>query len=317
MKTILLLILGIFLCGINNTVIGQPKTKTTQKALAKKPVSVSKAKGKTNQALTPDSIRICGISVVCKDSTTVRNTVEYHLNNGIIYIREYYPDKQLKSESYWINDIIPVYHIKHYNEDGSIKGIIDKKIGKYDLCDLLTRISKNSVLRDREINISISNKSKDRNKSWYVTYDHSEYKFGSDAKGIYYDCETGGATPGGYSISQQLANLVDPTPDQLPTYPGGIEKFEKYINDNLNIPTDSLINSKVIVFYSVDPSGIVGNFQTQGSTNYLNKEVLKLAKKMPNWIPAKETTTTGACNVKGDNYGKYTFALYVYFRRFD
>lgn len=303
MKTILLFLLGIFLLNINNTILGQSNTKTKEQTI--------------KQIQKADSIRICDISVAYKDTVTLKNTVEYHLNNGIIYIKEYYPNKKIKSESYWIDEIIPIYQIKQYKEDGSIKKIIDKPMGKYGLCAVLKRIRKNSILRNKEVNISISDDSEDHNKSWYVTYDHSNYRFGSSAEGIYYDCETGNATQGGYSISDQPANLDEPTTDQLPTYPGNIKSFEKYINENVVVPADSLVNSKVFVLYSVDPYGIVGNFRTQGATNYLNNEVLKIAKKMPNWIPAKDKTTTGACNVKGDDYGKYTFGFYVYFRRFD
>ncbi len=69
--------------------------------------------------------------------------------------------------------------------------------------------------------------------------------------------------------------------------------------------------------YSVDPYGIVSNFHTQGATNYLNNEVLKIVKTMPNWTPAKDKRTDGASNIEGENYGKYILGFSVFFRRFE
>jgi hypothetical protein len=295
----------------SSKVILENKNDTVEQELIENPISEKSKK-------TIGYVKICDFKISYKDTFTTKNTIEYRLDNGIIYIKELYPNKRLKSESYWVNNITPVYQIKQYNENGGIKKIIDKSIGKYDLCYILRKIKTNPVLKNKIVNISISDKSDYiSHKSWYVTYDHSEYLTGSSAEGIYYDSQTGSSYPGGYSISDQPANLTEPTINQLPTYTGGIEKITRDLINNLNIPDDSIYNSRVIVSFNVDPYGVVGNFQTQGASKFLNSEVLRIIKKMPNWKPAKDKTTSGACNVEGEDYGKYTFAIFVYFRRFE
>ena len=264
-------------------------------------------------------IKICDIQIGYEDTLVLKNTVEYHLNNGIIYIKEFYPNKKLKSESYWVDNIIPVYQIKQYKKDGTIKRIIDKSIGKYDLCYVLNKIKTNPILSKKKVHISINDNFDDdvETKSWSVTYDHSESEYNSHAKGIYFNSKTGRSSPGGYSISDEPVNFTRPTKDQLPTFPGGIKKFENYVANSINIQPDSLKNAEVFVMYSVDPYGIVSDFQTQGATNYLNNEVLKIVRKMPNWTPAKDKRTDGASNVEGEYSKEYTFVFSVYFRRFE
>jgi len=263
-------------------------------------------------------IKICDIKISYKDMFVTKNTIEYHLDNGILFIKEFYPNKRLKSESYWVDNLIPVYQIKQYNENGSIKRIIDKPIGKYDLCYVLNKINTNSMLKNKVVNISISEKSEyQSNKCWYVTYDIQENQTSSSAEGIYYDTETGESEQGGYCILDQPANMNEPKIDQLPSYPGGIEKIKHDLIWELAIPSDSIYNSSVFVSFNVDPYGIVGNFYTYGATKFLNSEVLKIIKKMPNWKPAKDKNTSGACTINGEDYGKYSFGFSVYFRRFE
>jgi len=260
-------------------------------------------------------IKICDIQIGYEDTIVLRNTIEYHLNNGIIYIKEFYPNRKLKSESYWVDNIIPVYQMKIYNQNGQLKKIIDKSIGKYDLCYILNKIK--STLQNKDVEISLSNMNdyNDR-KTWSVTYNHIDNEFSSSCDGINYDSRTGFTTSGGFSISAQPAN-TPPTTDQLPTFNGNIKTFEKYVANSIWIPNDSLVNAEVIVTYNVDTYGIVGNFQTHGATNYLNQKVLEIVKKMPNWIAAKDHNTYGACNSEDKDSGKYYFGFSVYFRRFE
>lgn len=263
-------------------------------------------------------VEICGLRINHKDTLYTKNTIEYHLDNGIIYIKEFYPNKQLKSESYWVDNLTPVYQIKQYNENGCIKKIIDKPIGKYDLCYVLNKIRNSSILKNKVVNISISEKSDDQtNICWYVTYDFNESNTGSSADGIYYDTETGDSLQGGYYITDQPANWIEPTIDQLPSYPGGIEKIKQDLMLDLVIPSDSICNSCVYVKFNVDPYGIVGNIEIQGATTFINSEILKIIKKMPNWKPAKDKTNSGADNVKGEDFGKYIYVFRVYLRRFE
>jgi hypothetical protein len=321
LKTILFIGLGVLIL-ISNIVKGQSNTKTRKNTITNNHISIAQ-KHKTKEVTSKqiekkDSIRLCDISFAYKDTLALRNTVEYHLNNGIIYIKEYYPNKKIKSESYWINDIIPIYQIQQYNQNGSISNVIDKSIGKYDLCYVLNKIESFKELEGKQYTIGLSNKADYvENLTWFITYNHTENRFGSSGDQILIDSKTGRTTDNRFSISDQPANINEPTNNQLPTYPGEIKTFEKQVANSINIPQDSLINAEVSVMYSVDSNGNVGNFRVMGGTSCLNNEVLKIAKTMPRWLPAKDHNTDGACNVEGEDYGKYTFGFSVFFRRID
>jgi len=322
LKTILIVCLGIFLLSSSNIVIGQSNTKTRGKTLTNNHVSVLKShktkKIKIKQRQKADSIRICDISFAYKDTIALRNTIEYHLNNGIIYIKEYYPNKKLKSESYWVNHIIPTYQIKQYNEDGSVNKVIDKSIGKYDLCYVLNKIKYFKELEGKDYSIFLSNKSyDDDDTTWFINYNKSSNRFGSVGDQILINSKTGRATDNRFSISDSPANIIEPKLEQLPTYSGDIKNFEKYVANSIDIPQDSLVNAEINIRYSVDTYGNVGNFHVMGGTKYLNNEVLRIAKTMSKWQPAKDHNTDGACNVEGPDYGKYMFMFSVYFRRFE
>lgn len=324
----LLACLSIALLSCNNSTKSKSNIKVIEQTIRSKEITVN-AQGiietKSEPKLIPTKLKkiigfinICDTKIGYKDTFVLRNTIEYHLNNGIIYIKEFYPNKKLKSESYWVDHIIPTNQIKQYNQNGNISKIIDKSIGKYDLCYVLNKIKSLKELEGKAYLIHLSNKLYDDNDiTWFITYNNTTNRFGSDNDEILIDTKTGRTTDNRISISDQPANLNEPTLDQLPTFPGGIKTYEKYVANSIDVPHDSLVNAEVIVMYSVDTYGKVGNFRTEGGTNYLNNEVLKIVKKMPDWTAAKDNNTDGACNVKGEDYGKYTFGFSVYFRRFE
>jgi hypothetical protein len=79
-------------------------------------------------------------------------------------------------------------------------------------------------------------------------------------------------------------------------FPGGYEKLQTYIADNLNRPTpqDSIDRSnkscKVIVRFEIDSLGAIRNPLVEKSTvNCLpcEKEALRVVQSMPNWTPPK------------------------------
>lgn len=328
LNTILAICLFFTLLSCDNSTKKKSDIKTIEQTIETKEITVNKQgvietkkeanSTSTKQKNTIGFIKNFDIKVGYNDTLVLRNTIEYHLNNGIIYIKEFYPNKKLKSESYWVNNITPVYQIKQYKEDGKIQRIIDKSIGKYDLHYVLNKVGHIKKLRNQRFKIYLSDKTDDfENKTWIINYNHEEYNLGASGNDILIDSKTGRVTSQIYSISDQPTNLNRPTPDQLPTFPGDIKTFEKFVANSIEVPDDSLVNAEVHVLYNVDTYGNTGNFTAYGGTDYLNNEVLKIAKKMPNWIAAEDHNTDGACNVQGEDYGKYTFAFSVFFRRFE
>jgi protein TonB len=78
--------------------------------------------------------------------------------------------------------------------------------------------------------------------------------------------------------------------DILPSYPGGMDALWKFLERNLHTPDEleSGGSVNVRVKFVVDYTGKLQSFVTvlDGGDAY-NKEVVRVLKKMPNWIPGK------------------------------
>jgi protein TonB len=87
--------------------------------------------------------------------------------------------------------------------------------------------------------------------------------------------------------------------DVLPSYPGGMEAFRAFMQKNLQTPGDLEEGQSVSVRikFVVDNNGKLKSFSTvlDGGDAY-NKEVVRVLKKMPDWIPGK---------AKGENVSVY------------
>jgi protein TonB len=76
----------------------------------------------------------------------------------------------------------------------------------------------------------------------------------------------------------------------LPSYPGGMDALRKFLKKNLQSPTD-MENGETVnvrVKFVVDYTGKLKSFVTvlDGGKAY-NEEVIRVLKKMPDWIPGK------------------------------
>lgn len=87
--------------------------------------------------------------------------------------------------------------------------------------------------------------------------------------------------------------------DVLPAYPGGMDALRKFLEKNLQTPTE-MENGETVsvqVKFVVDYTGKLKSFVTvlDGGEPY-NKEVVRVLKKMPDWVPGK---------TKGENVSVY------------
>jgi protein TonB len=78
--------------------------------------------------------------------------------------------------------------------------------------------------------------------------------------------------------------------DVMPAYPGGMEALRKFLEKNLQTPTE-MENGETVsvrVKFVVDYAGKLKSFVTvlDGGEAY-NKEVVRVLKKMPDWVPGK------------------------------
>lgn len=85
----------------------------------------------------------------------------------------------------------------------------------------------------------------------------------------------------------------------LPSYPGGMDALKKFLEKNLQTPTEMEADETVSVRvkFVVDYTGKLKSFMTvQDGGEVYNKEVVRVLKKMPDWVPGK---------TKGENVSVY------------
>lgn len=76
----------------------------------------------------------------------------------------------------------------------------------------------------------------------------------------------------------------------MPSYPGGMNALRKFLVRNLENPRDMKVGevANVKVKFVVGSNGELQSFVTvQDGGNEFNREVMRVLKKMPNWVPGK------------------------------
>ena len=76
----------------------------------------------------------------------------------------------------------------------------------------------------------------------------------------------------------------------MPSYPGGMDALRKFLVRNLENPRDMKEGevANVKVKFVVGSNGELQSFLTvQDGGNEFNREVMRVLKKMPNWVPGK------------------------------
>ncbi|MEI9958074.1 MAG: energy transducer TonB [Ferruginibacter sp.] len=76
----------------------------------------------------------------------------------------------------------------------------------------------------------------------------------------------------------------------MPSYPGGVEALRKFLQKNLTNPKEMEEGEEVSVKmkFVVGIDGKLQSFETvQDGGEEFNKEVMRVLKKMPNWVPGK------------------------------
>ena len=79
--------------------------------------------------------------------------------------------------------------------------------------------------------------------------------------------------------------------DQMPQFPGGFEKLKEFIEKNRRYPKslqDRGIQGRVVVTFVVEKTGKISHAKVvRGVDPALDKEALRVVRKMPRWIPGK------------------------------
>ncbi|MBI1341526.1 MAG: TonB family protein [Terrimonas sp.] len=96
----------------------------------------------------------------------------------------------------------------------------------------------------------------------------------------------------GNSVKEETATAPVVTgPSYLPSYRGGMEALMNFLRKNMRAPDDLEPGQKVTVMikFLVDKEGGISEYQiVQSGGNELDKEVIRVMKKMPGWEPGKQ-----------------------------
>jgi protein TonB len=80
--------------------------------------------------------------------------------------------------------------------------------------------------------------------------------------------------------------------EQNPEFPGGVEALYKWLSDNINYPAaaaEEIIQGRVVVRFVVSKTGEVSQVTIlRGKHPALDKEALRVVKKLPRFIPGKQ-----------------------------
>lgn len=80
-------------------------------------------------------------------------------------------------------------------------------------------------------------------------------------------------------------------PDKEASFPGGVDAMVKYISKNVKYPNKAIKNNdqgKVFVQFVVEKNGKISNIEVlRGVSKELDKEAMRVVRKMPKWFPAE------------------------------
>jgi protein TonB len=109
----------------------------------------------------------------------------------------------------------------------------------------------------------------------------------------------GGGTEKATPAIDKTSPMDEDAVDELPSYPGGMDALRKFLQKHLQSP-DELEGGQSIsvrVKFVVDYTGKLKSFVTvQDGGDAYNKEVVRVLRKMPDWVPGK---------TKGENVSVY------------
>lgn len=94
--------------------------------------------------------------------------------------------------------------------------------------------------------------------------------------------------------------------DEKAGFPGGVGEFRKFISNNLNIPKKQESYKSVVLTFIIEKDGRLSNIKIVRSSSFsqVDKEVTRVIKLSPKWIPGKVD--------KKAVRSKYTFPFYFF-----
>jgi TonB family protein len=76
--------------------------------------------------------------------------------------------------------------------------------------------------------------------------------------------------------------------DKLPSFPGGVQAFEAFLNKNFVFDPAMKSNANLIVQFVVETKGTISDLKLKkGPQEAINEEMLRVLQLMPKWIPGQ------------------------------
>ncbi|MBU2266673.1 MAG: TonB family protein, partial [Bacteroidetes bacterium] len=94
------------------------------------------------------------------------------------------------------------------------------------------------------------------------------------------------------SGEQPLDNQVFTNVEQLPTYPGGLKEFQKFLSENLKYPAkarENNIQGRVFLHFTVEKDGSLSDIKVvRGIGSGCDEEAVRVLAISPKWNPGKQ-----------------------------
>lgn len=85
--------------------------------------------------------------------------------------------------------------------------------------------------------------------------------------------------------------------DVKPEFPGGYEKFYKYIANNFKVPNVPGLSGKILVSFVIEKDGSVTDVRVLRDIGYGTKEeAYRVLENSPAWIPAEQNGKKVRCS---------------------
>ncbi len=233
------------------------------------------------KAYPKDIILVCNQQFQVHDSLICEYSKEYYFLHGFAFIQKFYPNHQLKSESFW-SGIDQIYEYKKFSEDGTLLKTIDKRVGDYDFCFFLAMLKE--MPEDSIIETGYYG-----NSNWYVITKSVENQC---EKYKLFNTQTGKISYYNEYQDEFVFEYIGEQPnieDILPSFPGGQKELLRYVRNYLD-NTKMVIeeNKSVSVRIYIDEQGKVSNPVIYSEVNdNIKQMVFDMVAKMPDWIPPK------------------------------
>lgn len=208
-------------------------------------------------------------SFVHKNARSKRFPQEYQYT---LYTKKYFDDNLKNSHLHFFNDTIKMVFSNKKDTFNKVADILNPKKTKADTIVWFTK-------NEEEYNVYIKDTVK--NPKTAVA--------GKVVVGKYEE------TPNNIEKNKKIeAVAIGKEADmEMPTFPGGISEFYKFVAKNFKMPKNFNSNEKMIVSFIVEKDGSLSTFDVKKDLGSGTKEeAIRVLKSSPKWIPAKVNNET-------------------------